>query len=384
MPVGLATGDIMTSSSSAVPGAAPVRTNVRLPLAKPVVTYVLLAAIAVVFIAETLLGGSTNLDTLQKLGAQVNPLVAQGAYWRLLASMFLHIGLMHIGFNGWALFILGREVEAFYGSIRFTVIYFITGIFGSLTYYLLGSNVLSAGASGAIFGLVGAEIAYFLRNRPLFGSLGRQRLANLAILVGINLVFGFTMPGINNMAHLGGLLSGLVLGLAVTPHYKVTWQWTGVAPTPRLVNRTSIWAQTLAVVTAVALLLGGVWLGNQRWNDNAAVLRSRAEKAIDAQNLPQAQVLLEQAVTADPHDPQSLYELGVVYAQQGDLTKSVEALETVLKLIPGQVDTEYVLGLVYVDLGRSADARATLERFLAQEAQGQRADHARQVLATLP
>jgi rhomboid protease GluP len=203
------------------------------------------------------------------LGAQMNTLVAQGEYWRLLAAMFLHIGLAHLAFNGWALYSLGRDVEAFYGSRRFAAIYFLAGLFGNVAFYLFGDRVLSAGASGAIFGLVGAEIAFFLRNRQLFGSLGRQRLMNLAILVGINLVYGFVGAGINNLAHLGGLFAGLLLGLALTPRYEVAWRWAGSNPEPRLVNTTPVWVQAGSVGIAVILLVTGISLGDQLWAGRA-------------------------------------------------------------------------------------------------------------------
>jgi rhomboid protease GluP len=258
---------IYEPNSVAVPPPSPV--SVRLPLAKPRVTYVLLAAVGLAFAAETVLGGSTNVFTLVGLGAQVNALVAQGAYWRLLSAMFLHIGLMHLAFNGWALFSLGREVEALYGSGRFTLIYLLAGLFGGLATYLVGLGGLSAGASGAIFGLVGAEIAYFLRNRRLFGAFSKQQLANLFTLVGINLVFGFTLAGVNNWAHLGGLAAGFALGWGLTPRYLLAWgEFEGAdgasIRAPLLFNVNPAWRQALAVLSAVALLVAGVWLGNQR------------------------------------------------------------------------------------------------------------------------
>ena len=219
--------------------------------------------IALVFLLETALGGSENTQTLVNLGAEVNFLVAAGQYWRLLASMFLHIGLLHIAFNGWALYILGRDVEAFYGSPRFTLIYFLSGLFSGVASYLFSApNVPSAGASGAIFGLVGAEIAFFLQNRQLFGRLGRQQLGNLAILIVINLAIGVSPgSGINNYAHVGGLVGGLALGLGLTPRYAV--EWNGLDP--RLGNRTPFGLQVLAVAIVAVLLVWGVSVGNQKW-----------------------------------------------------------------------------------------------------------------------
>jgi rhomboid protease GluP len=366
------------------PVSPPPAPAIRLPLTKPVATNVLLGAIIIVFVAETLLGGSTSTRTLIKVGAQVNSLVAAGDYWRLLAAMFLHIGVMHIAFNGWALFSIGRDIEAFYGSGWFVAIFLLTGLAGNVAYYLLGPDVLSAGASGAIFGLIGAETAFFVRNRPLFGKFGRERLVNLAVLIGINLVFGFTAQGINNIAHLGGLLSGFVLGSVLTPRYELRWSYFDAQSVGMLFDTTSKRVRWFAVGLAVVVLLGGVWLGNRRWAESPAVLRQQAQAAVDAGDLARAQTLLERAVAVDRSDPDSYYGLGWVLAQRRDLAGAAGALETAQRLAPGQADVELLLGLVYAEQGRAPEARTQLEAFLAQEATGTRADTARQVLGELP
>jgi rhomboid protease GluP len=248
-----------------------------MPLAKPYVTYVLLGIITVVFVAEVALGGLTSIRILEPMGAQINLLVWQGQYWRLLASMFLHIGVTHYLFNAWALYSLGRDIESFYGSLRFIVIYLLSGLFGGLAFYLLGAPqtafVPSAGASGAIFGIIGAELAFWLRNRLLFGDFSKQRLTNLAILVGINVVFGVSTPGINNLAHMGGLVSGFALAWVLAPRYEVTWKWDELGQTPRLVDRNPVWPQIAIVIVAVALLIAGLSLGDQRWAAIASMLR---------------------------------------------------------------------------------------------------------------
>jgi rhomboid protease GluP len=239
--------------------------QVRLPLARPVVTYVLLVANALFFGAETLLGGSTTIRTLLQLGAQVNVLVAGGQYWRLLTAMFLHIGLAHLAFNMYALYSLGRDLEAFYGSLRFSAIYFISGLAGNVLYYVAGPNNISAGASGAIFGLIGAEVAFLVSNRALFGSFRRQRLLNLAFLIVVNLAFGFMNSGINNLAHMGGLISGLILGFALTPRHRIAWEWGVSGALPRLIDGTPR-SVRIAAVLVIGVLLGlAVLLGNQRW-----------------------------------------------------------------------------------------------------------------------
>ncbi len=255
----------MTEEPAGAPVSPVGRRGVRLPMAKPVVTYVLLAVIAAVFLVETVLGGSTNMRTLEVLGAQVNWRVAAGQYWRLFSAMFLHIGLAHIAFNAYALYIIGRDVEGLYGSARFAAIFFLSGLAGGVLYFLVGPSIsVSAGASGGVFGLIGAEVVFFLVNRSLFGSLGRQRLTNLAVLLAINLALGF-MPGsnINMLAHLGGLVAGFVLALALAPRYEVAWEWEGPGPQARLVDRQPMWVSFAGVLAVAVLLVTGLSLGGR-------------------------------------------------------------------------------------------------------------------------
>ena len=177
------------------------------------VTTCLLAAIAVLFAAETLLGGSTNEQVLLRLGANYQPLVVQGQYWRLVASMFLHIGFVHLLVNGWALYQLGSLFEILMGSRRMLVVYFVSGIAGSIA-SLFFTRSLSAGASGAIFGLMGSLIAFLLRHRENLTPQAKSLLMQLVFWAGLNVFLGFSMPGIDNAAHLGGCAAGMLLGLA--------------------------------------------------------------------------------------------------------------------------------------------------------------------------
>jgi rhomboid protease GluP len=173
---------------------------------------VLLGIIVVVFLVELLLGGASG-RVLIRLGAMVPVLVAFGEYWRLITAMFLHVGLIHLLLNSWGLFLLGNLVEGVFGSARFVAIYFVTGFCASAASFAFGSsNRIAAGASGAIFGLLGAWLAYNWRRRELF--LAQANLRGVLILIAINLVLGFSVPGIDNTAHIGGLVAGVLAGLA--------------------------------------------------------------------------------------------------------------------------------------------------------------------------
>ena len=143
--------------------------------------------------------------------------IANGEYWRLFTAMFLHaplgarFGIFHILFNMYILRIYGPNVEEAFGKVRFVVMYLLAGLGGgTLSYLLSNCGVSGVGASGAIFGVVGILLVYLYRRRTSTFVAAYQR--SLMTFVGINLVFGFLVPGIDNWAHIGGLTVGLMLG----------------------------------------------------------------------------------------------------------------------------------------------------------------------------
>ena len=242
----------MTTSND-VETPLPQTRHVPLPLAQPRATYVLLALIILVFLAMTVAGGSESIRVLILFGAKVNSLIAAGQVWRLLTSMFLHIGLVHLVFNSYALYVFGIQAERLYGSPRFLAIYLLAGLYGSLFSFAFGAE-LSAGASGAIFGLLGALLAFFRRHRETFGMWGRQQLLNLLVVAGLNLVLGVTIPGIDILAHLGGLVSGAVLGWLLAPQYQPRADENGAFYVTDVVSLRSRW---WVVALALFLLAGG-------------------------------------------------------------------------------------------------------------------------------
>jgi rhomboid protease GluP len=177
----------------------------------PVTTFLLLAIVAM-FVVETVRGGSTDTRVLLTLGANYPPLIQQGQYWRLVTSMFLHIGMLHLVINGWALYQLGSLFEILLGSSRLLLIYFVSGIAGSIASTLF-TRSLSAGASGAIFGVMGAIIAYLMKRRENLTPQAKSLLMQLLLWAGINVFLGFSSRGIDNAAHLGGCAAGFAIGL---------------------------------------------------------------------------------------------------------------------------------------------------------------------------
>ena len=193
---------------------------------RPRLTYLLLLINLVVFLGEILHGGSNQTSVLIRMGAKYNPRLWMGEYWRLLTPLFLHAGWEHFLFNSFALFQLGSLVERFFGEGRFFWIYFGAGLLGTVASVLFQPDTVSVGASGAIFGLLGALI-YFSIRRPQVakGLFGRS----LWVMLGLNLVLGFVLPGIDYMGHIGGLIGGLLwayaLGLGKRDQITGRWLW---------------------------------------------------------------------------------------------------------------------------------------------------------------
>jgi rhomboid protease GluP len=174
------------------------------------VTTLILVLIAIGFALQAATG--VNSGPVTQAGANFGPAVAAGEYWRLITSMFLHGGIPHLLLNGFALYQLGALFETWLGSTRLLITYFVTGIAGSIA-SILWTNAPSVGASGAIFGLLGALIAFLLRRRERLNPAAKSLLMQLMAWAAINVFFGFSVPGIDNAAHLGGCAAGLLLGL---------------------------------------------------------------------------------------------------------------------------------------------------------------------------
>lgn len=186
---------------------------------KPVITYALIIINVLVFVAMYIFGkGSEDTLTLLLFGANYPVLVRAGEYYRLITSAFLHIGLLHLICNNYALYVIGSQLESFLGKTKFLIIYLVSAICGSLM-SMLFSDGISAGASGAIFGLLGSLLYFGYNYRVYLGTVLKSQIIPLIIL---NLIIGFVTPGIDNAAHIGGLLGGLGMTMALGIKYKTS------------------------------------------------------------------------------------------------------------------------------------------------------------------
>ena len=179
---------------------------------KIVVTYFLMAFCVFVFFISFVVGkGNLDAYTLYKLGAVSSTAIKSGEIWRLLTGTFLHAGLIHLLVNIYSLCIIGVQLENFVGKKKFLVIYLVSAISGSLMSSLFTTSI-SVGASGAIFGLLGSMLYFGYHYRLYLGNVLKAQIIPIILL---NLFIGFTLPGIDNAAHIGGLIGGYLTTMAL-------------------------------------------------------------------------------------------------------------------------------------------------------------------------
>ncbi|HBQ64615.1 MAG TPA: rhomboid family intramembrane serine protease, partial [Clostridiales bacterium] len=203
------------------PSALDFERSVIIPRARrPVLTFILLGLTAGIFALLTLLSQIQDIpyySLLYIFGAKVNALIQSGEVWRLIAPIFLHVDIRHLLFNGYALYVLGSQVEIIYGRGRFAAIYFLAGILGNLASFAFNSRD-SVGASGAIFGLFGALLFLGVEKPGVWKKYFR---ANILTAVGINIIYGLFNPQIDNFAHGGGLVAGFLACGMLRPAFQV-------------------------------------------------------------------------------------------------------------------------------------------------------------------
>ncbi len=171
-------------------------------------TYALLVILAVMYVLEGGLGGSPQLMRMVNLGAQVNVLVLEGQWWRILTAIFLHLNWLHILLNGWSLFVMGELVEPAFGPKRFLALFLLGGLLGGLlSLVAYPPDSVLVGASGAIFGLLGATVVIALEAQ---GPVRSYLLRWLGSILVLNLAFDFMYPGIGVWDHVGGLVGGFL------------------------------------------------------------------------------------------------------------------------------------------------------------------------------
>ncbi len=308
-------------------------------------TYVLLFSIALMYFQLERHGGSTSLITLINYGAKYNPLIIEGEWWRLFSAMFLHIGFLHLVMNSLALFYLGGAVERMYGTIRFLIIYFGAGLFGSLASFAFNEQV-SAGASGAIFGCFGA-LLYFgtVHKKLFFRTMGK----NVLFVLALNIVFGLTMPMVDNGAHIGGLIGGfLASALVQLPSQKKSLKQVGA----------------LFISGAAAWSLFAFGLTSNEGEMSTQLALQLGQEYIQQDEIERAYPLLQRAVEQDPTMPEAAFLLGYAEATFGNYEVAKEQFQQAVVERPDFHEAHYNLALIYFELNEVERGQEALERAL--------------------
>jgi len=313
-------------------------------------TQVIFGANIAVFLATALASGSAiNIsgEVNFHYGANFGPYTLSGEWWRLLTYMFLHGGAMHIFFNMWCLWDLGRLSESLYGRWTFAGIYLITGVSGGLASIAWNPRVLSVGASGAIFGLAGALIASFYLGEfslPRVAISGTLR--SLVIFAVFNLGFGQLFGGIDNACHIGGLVSGLVLGALIAR----------LAPQPDAPLRRA----TVVGVVVLGLLAAG--FGVRQWR-GGPMRMARAFQETKGDPVARLQAVIKQQPNLVP----AHFALAQAYLAGDQYLEAEAEFKRVIELQPANLEARFDLGLIYLTEKRLEEAKSAFMQIQAQD-----------------
>jgi rhomboid protease GluP len=315
---------------------------------KPFFTYILLVIQITIYLLMEWSGGSENTSTLIKFGAKFNPFIIEGEWWRLITPVFLHIGFLHLLMNSFALYYLGPLVERIFGNLRFIMIYLFAGFAGALASFAFSPS-LSAGASGAIFGCFGA-LLYFgvIYPKLFFRTMGM----NILVVIGINLAFGFTVSGIDNAGHIGGLIGGFLA--------------SGVLHFPKR-KKPLMQILFLLACSAIVFLALNIGYGNTNRAFDSETSYILARTYVEQGNYDKAYSVLEKVRENEEKSAEFLFLLSYVEIQKGMIAEAKTHLYKVIDLEPTLPEAYHNLALVYINENNFRKAKEYAEKALALE-----------------
>ncbi|WP_152534729.1 rhomboid family protein [Bacillus cihuensis] len=311
---------------------------------KPLFTYFFMAIQLIIFLLMEMNGGSTDTKTLVDYGAKYSPYIMSGEWWRFFTPIVVHIGFMHLLMNTMSLYFIGTEVERLYGNIRFLIIYLVAGFGGSLASLIITPS-LSAGASGAIFGCFGA-LLYFgiIYPKLFFRTMGM----NIIILIAVNLGYGFSVSGIDNAGHIGGLIGGfLAAGIVHLPKHRL--------------NIKQLLFAGATIILTYGLLQYAYSDRNQSiyFDETTASL---AQEYMTAGETDKASDLLKASIDKMENHPWSSFVLGNIEFERGNYQDASINYEESVKQKPEFHEAYYYLGLCYYKLNRMEEAKKQIQK----------------------
>ncbi|MCY8099950.1 rhomboid family intramembrane serine protease [Bacillus haynesii] len=313
---------------------------------KPMFTWIFAVLQVFMFLLLEMSGGSQNTETLIRFGAKENSLLLAGEWWRLVTPIVLHIGLVHLMFNTFALLSVGAAAERVFGSFRFLVIYISAGIFGSIGSFLF-SPYPSAGASGAIFGCLGALLYLAFSNRKAFlKTIG----TNIIVIIILNLGLGFTISNVDNAGHIGGLIGGLLTALAV-----------GIPGKKRPLQRLAGWVLIFVIGG------GALYFGTHSAPVQENAMLHQAAKWYEEGDYEKVKDALQEAGSKPDASSDTLKLLAYTEIKLGEYENAEKRFEAVVEKDPSDHTSFYNLASLYAQKGELAKAEQSIERALAEK-----------------
>lgn len=315
-------------------------------------TIALIGVNALVFAIMVLRGVSFFLPTPQQaiaFGADFGPLTLNGQWWRLVTSMFVHFGIIHIGLNMWCLWSLGRAAEILMGRFSYLLAYFASGIFGSIASVYWTPMAAGAGASGAIFGMAGVLVTFvYLKKTPAHLQINKKMLSSLGTFIFYNLVIGASIPGISNAAHVGGLVMGAAVG-ALLP----------AASASESSRRTRL---SLVVVFCTASLFASA-AAAKHLRSSVAELPSIRQLIARGKN-DEAIAKLQEINAREPEFAAAHALLAQLYLSGGDYPKAISALEKANAAEPSNTGYQHQLASAYLSTKQFDQAAAFFQKLI--------------------
>jgi membrane associated rhomboid family serine protease/cytochrome c-type biogenesis protein CcmH/NrfG len=339
--------DLAPAPETLVPQSAPV----SFPITK-----VIVLLNCAVFVAMGFPFHGSSKGQLLKWGADWGPLSLDGQLWRIFTSMFVHDGLNHILANMLGLWIVGKMAERIFGRWFFLCLYAISGVAGTIVTLAIRPEVIHCGASGAIFGLLGAVItATYFGELPEPATKLGKRLWPLLIFAAYSLFSGAKNPHINNAAHIGGLSIGVVMGFFVSQ---------------KVVEAGGAFARQKRRLIGIAALILALSMVLVRHYNSWVIPLELAREAIEADKLDDASRYLMMVLEKRPNDVQANVITGAVYIEKADYAHAEASLKRALAVDSHNTSAEYTLGLVYLRSGRFDDALDITAKLLQRGVMG--------------
>jgi rhomboid protease GluP len=279
-----------------------------------------------------------NIEQLLKWGADYGPVTLSGQWWRLLSCAFVHIGTLHLALNMWCLWLTGRLAERMFGNWTFLALYLFSGLGGSIASVWWNPTIVSAGASGAVFGVAGGVVAFWqLGKSSIPRAVVKKNLTIVLAFTFYNLFFGFFKSGIDNAAHLGGLVTGLALGALLQRSLT------------RAENPSRLRAVLAYSGVSLAFLLG---IGAAYKSNRPFIKLEMANESLEAGDFDQAIARYKEALEIKPDLAAARNDLGVAYMRKGLHDEALAAFKQTVEVSqdPGMRAMAHSnLGAIYLD-----------------------------------